>query len=190
MANPEVTGERRFTASLDSHRRLTAICCLQSVSGRAPFFSVTGQICNPAAAARRPGGGITAVGMLHDEIEAAFPQLAPLIRLHLSDADGVPMHAVQNGWYWAGGSRWNGREPSQPPNAANLAGLLRIGGAEAARIVTDVLGGAMGAEAFADFVEAQKPRWKAEAVAAAAFLQTGAWPAAEPEAEAGPAPRR
>lgn len=40
-------------------------------------------------------------GMVHDRILQAFPWLRSLIDLHLSDArTGVPMHALDNGWYW------------------------------------------------------------------------------------------
>lgn len=40
-------------------------------------------------------------GCLHDEIAAAFPELAPLIRWHLCSTDG-PMHGVANAIYHAG----------------------------------------------------------------------------------------
>jgi hypothetical protein len=38
-------------------------------------------------------------GCIHDEIEKHFPEFIPFIRLHLCDYDGVPMHAVANGFY-------------------------------------------------------------------------------------------
>lgn len=47
-------------------------------------------------------------GCLHDEIERLFPgKFTDIIALHLSDIDGVPMHAVGNGAYLArGGGQW------------------------------------------------------------------------------------
>jgi hypothetical protein len=40
----------------------------------------------------------------HDEILKWFPRFADLAKLHLSDIDGVPMHAEENGWYNLAGS--------------------------------------------------------------------------------------
>jgi hypothetical protein len=52
-----------------------------------PYFSVTGETKHSC-------------GCLHDEILKSRPDLKPLVDLHLSDLDGVPMHAEANGWYW------------------------------------------------------------------------------------------
>lgn len=38
-------------------------------------------------------------GAGHDEILKRFPRFADLAALHLSDIDGAPMHAVENGYY-------------------------------------------------------------------------------------------
>jgi len=50
-------------------------------------FSVTGETKNSC-------------GCIHDEILESRPDLKFLINLHLSDLDGVPMHAEENGFYW------------------------------------------------------------------------------------------
>ena len=38
-------------------------------------------------------------GAGHDKILRYFPKFADLAAMHLSDIDGVPMHAAANGWY-------------------------------------------------------------------------------------------
>lgn len=43
-------------------------------------------------------------GVCHEEILKWYPQFADLAKLHLSDIDGVPMHAEENGWYNLAGS--------------------------------------------------------------------------------------
>ena len=42
-------------------------------------------------------------GCAHGLILRHWPELADLAALHLSDDDGVPMHAEGNGWYWLSG---------------------------------------------------------------------------------------
>lgn len=66
-----------------------------------PHFSVTGEIWLPGNSRNNPSMG----GCIHDEILKYFPKLAPLVRLHLSNADdGEPMHAVANGFYHLAGA--------------------------------------------------------------------------------------
>jgi len=37
---------------------------------------------------------------MHKEILEAYPELSDLVTMHLSDINGVPTHAIENGWYW------------------------------------------------------------------------------------------
>ena len=61
---------------------------LHRIGTQAPYFSITANI------------GPDMWGCQHDAIEAEFPGIyTDLIAMHLSDVDGVPMHATANGWY-------------------------------------------------------------------------------------------
>lgn len=42
-------------------------------------------------------------GCCHDHILELMPELKPFADLHLCTWEGVPMHAVANGWYWLQG---------------------------------------------------------------------------------------
>lgn len=59
-------------------------------------FVVTAEIQDPKI--RRDGGWV-AGGCLHEEIAAAFPELTPFIKWHLTSSDG-PMHYKANTLYW------------------------------------------------------------------------------------------
>ncbi len=59
-------------------------------------FSITGDYKEPGQSWEQGGGGCC-----HDEIAAAFPELAPLIKWHLCSTD-MPMHYVANTLYFAG----------------------------------------------------------------------------------------
>ena len=146
---------------------LTIYAGLHYIRGNpAPHFSLT-------AEAKEHG-----CGMQHDLILEHCPDLAPLADLHLYDINGVPMHAVENGWYWlegaAGGwgSRFHGAtDPGVEPEKCLriLAQHLRISNREAQNLlsITDrtvqrdgLITAKLG---FARYVELLKPHWRAEA---------------------------
>lgn len=70
-------------------------------------FSITAQVREPG---RRD---IAAGGCLHDEIAAAFPELAGLIKWHLCSTDG-PLHYLSNTLYLAGDRDCNGYKAGEP----------------------------------------------------------------------------
>jgi len=63
---------------------------------RAPYFSITGDIKDHPGQGENNWSG----GCVHKEILEAFPELASLVRWHLVDQTGDPMHYVANGKYW------------------------------------------------------------------------------------------
>ncbi len=148
-------------------------------------------------------------GCLHRETLSVFPQLKPIIALHLSDSDGVPMHAGANGWYWMAGALGGAGERFHGGNSERqhwhldgtfdgyrfsnrrecmltLCEHLRIELIEA-EALHDELQAIMAkrkpeslgyqkqrvkAKArFCEFADAQRERWKREAVAGIAIIQ-------------------
>jgi hypothetical protein len=64
-----------------------------------PHFSIGGDIFRLARNGRKVW---EAGGCIHDQIIKHFPELQPLVDVHLSNEDGVPMHAYANAAYFAG----------------------------------------------------------------------------------------
>ena len=101
---------------------------LHQMENQAPYFSITGEIYVPGEDDIRAGGCI------HDEILKAWPGLRPLVALHLCDVRGVPMHGVENAWYWAGGTHWELNKDGRTEPSEVLASHLRITLGEAIKI--------------------------------------------------------
>lgn len=178
---------------------------LSHLKGNArPHFSVTADIYRPGAR------DIDAGGCMHAEVARYWPQLQPVIALHLSDDAGVPMHAEANGWYHlagyygGAGERYHGgngeRQHWNPDGSFNgyrfstpleclqtFADHVRID-IEAAKLLAERFkqdasiapaGESPQApywrrvrDAFAFWLESQRPRFKAEADAAVALLDS------------------
>lgn len=137
-----------------------------------PYFSVTCEVINKRKSGDR---AIEEGGAAHELIAEHFPELAPVIALHLSDDEGVPMHAVENARYWAGRTQFKTADVRKAPDRGlervdlpwlpYLASHLRIpedAAAALARLDDDA--------AFVADIEAQRPRWQAEAAEAVALL--------------------
>lgn len=95
-----------------------------------PHFSITGLIKYQAKNNRwiDMGGGA-----IHDEILQHFPELQPLVDIHLADSNGVPMHAVDNAGYWAGETKW------ETLHLDRLAHHLRVSKKQASEMVRHAL---------------------------------------------------
>ena len=99
----------------DGHK-LTCCAKLHKIRNQTPYFSLTGEITDK-------NGHFESGGCLHDEILKIWPDLQILADLHLSDENGTPMHAVKNGFYFAGGYHKDYPDARSPKN---LAKHLRI----------------------------------------------------------------
>ncbi len=67
-------------------------------SNHAPYFTITAEERDPRT------GRVDSCGCLHEQILKIRPKYADLVAMHLSDIDGVPMHAEANGWYQLAGA--------------------------------------------------------------------------------------
>lgn len=143
-----------------------------------PHFAITGEIFNPRS--RRAGGdGTISGGCIHDELLHYFPTVAPVVRVHLADAHGVPMHAAANAGYWAGHTKQVARD------LVKLARHLRVSEPLAAEMtlwVDNFYGDNPGAfdsittpkSAWAAAIDHFElaTAWKADAAAALALLRS------------------
>lgn len=153
----------------------------------APYFTLT---INSGKVNGRDSFG----GADHETIVRELPELADIAALHLSDIDGVPMHAEANGWYQLAGACGGFNERYHAGNAetygrpkdplGSFAEHCRITREQAQAIVDDVLAydvaereklpwkervsGKCARKRWAEICESFRPRWKAEADAAIA----------------------
>jgi hypothetical protein len=149
---------RNVNAAGEWFTRLEVEYGLRKIREQAPYFSVTGLGWH----GRRREPDIA--GCIHEVVAAAFPRLADLIALHLSDVDGAPMHAEANGWYWY--SNYDGKGIDHvPENWRSLTPLQRA--EDYLRAPGHFPEGLNRAE-FGEYIEALRPVWKEQALAAIA----------------------
>lgn len=97
-------------------------------------------------------GRVESCGAGHDTIRKYFgKQFDDVIPMHLSNSEGVPMHALENGFYYL-----QNPEEFSPEVVANHF-RISLDSVEALK--------ALSKDDLAKWVEDQKPRWKAEAEA-------------------------
>jgi hypothetical protein len=143
--------------------RLTATATLHRLAGnQRPYFSVTGELTRY--------GHERAGGMLHEEIAKHFPQLAPVMALHLADDRGVPMYAADNGAYWLGlgDPRY---VPEDAPRLDIFAGLWRVDEARARELYAYAEADNHSTEALRSLAKGEAERWQREADEAVALIR-------------------
>lgn len=113
------------TRNQDPKNYIEATAILHKIGNQKPYFSLTGRVVE--------NGRESVSGAIHDEILKAFPQLADIAALHLSDIDGKPLNSFENGKYWAGFTKY------QDANSKHLADLWRINQDDAAGLLYDAL---------------------------------------------------
>jgi len=150
-------------------KTLTIKMCLSKIGNQLPYFSITAE--------ERTDRRVTAFGCMHKEILEAHPELADMVALHLSDINGVPMHAIENGWYWLASSLDGLGEKYFHPNKEEAFDFFckhcRIDASEGITIAANVMNwytltdtSDTAKAAWVEICESMKPRWKKEAEAA------------------------
>lgn len=142
----------------------------------APYFTITTEVHQKGYPDRFWSGGAD-----HETILKRFPRFADLVALHLSDIDGVPMHAVENGWYSLAGALGGAGEEYHRGNAESygrmdvspdgclqaFADHLRIDLTRAAEIRDEFrneeLTGAEAKARLAEIVDGLRVDWKRQA---------------------------
>lgn len=143
------------------------------ISTERGYFSVTGETKYSC-------------GCIHNEILETFPNLKPLVDLHLSNLDGKPMHCLENGFYWA--CKVIGiKRPYEPDQSIEdckriFKEHLRLFHCDALfKEMKDVYDTFDGDEAnkvlaaklvLQDFIEKLKPAWKKQADNALKLIET------------------
>lgn len=132
--------------------KLTATATLVHLKGNdRPYFSVTGEVSR--------GGRVESYGHMPDEIARYLPVFVPVIRVHLSDDHGLPMHAEANAFYWMGQTKY------QEYDRDALARHLRITPLEADAMQSYCKGDNWSSEAYRymERVLRLRERWQEDA---------------------------
>jgi len=139
------------------------------------YFSITAELYE--AGKQLTYRNIIACGCMREEILKAAPELKPLVDIHLSKLDGIPMHAEENGWYWlAKAARIKQQyEPQELPEECLkiFSEHCRISLDKAKRLVALVKAEPEEFSArclWRKKCEAMKKRWSKEALAATKLL--------------------
>ena len=87
------------------------------------YYSITG---SEELMDKRYRDPVITGGAIHGIILEHFPELAPLVEVHLSGPDGLPLHAEANARHWAGLSTYPDGSPMGEYKRRMLAKHLRI----------------------------------------------------------------
>lgn len=121
-------------------------------------------------------------GCNHTLLLAAWPAASIVVNLHLIDSEGIPMYANENGFYYyeifTGTAVYHDYKKDDGSKWLDvLFRHLRIS-TEAGKELVKALNNETTQQgkklSFAAFCEKQRPRWKAEAAAARAFIEVNA----------------
>ena len=137
---------KNFTKS-GSEYLLEVNIILNDLKGnKTPYFSITGKIYPT----NKPWYTI-ANGCIHDLILEFAPEFSDVIKLHMADINGIPMYAVDNGWYWI-----------EKENIPFVKSHFRISTNEAKHLIVEM----QSKDDVKIYCKAQRNRWLKEAASA------------------------
>lgn len=118
-------------------------------------------------------------GAMHETILEWVPELAPVVALHLADPNGVPMHAVANGWHFYSGDarRWEQRqvEAGKSWYAREYEMSDHDRAARALHIPPADLPTGLNWAEFEEFAESLRERWQESARTARELIKHADW---------------
>jgi hypothetical protein len=129
-----------------------------------PGFSVVGSLWEkgkPRTTARWDNPD--SCGQIVDTVLEVAPELEPVLRVHLADQDGTPMHAIANGWYFYSGKSREYEDRTYGPEYAARFGTDLERAARSLHIDPEELAEGMTREEFTAFAEGLQTRWAEQA---------------------------
>ena len=144
----------RQNKSIGKNLNMTVYGGLHYIHGnKKPYFSITADI--------KEGRREYMSGCCHNDIEKVYPELSDVIALHLSDINGEPSYAIENGYYWVtamqGNNRWEkDTEKDYVGIFSHYVRISRDGAIALSKRIKDKT-------EFAEWINTQKPRWEQEA---------------------------
>lgn len=153
--------KKTLTGVMEDGSKIRAVFQLSDGSdGFSPGFSVTGEIWVSWELDRNPDmrREPDVSGAIGDSVAATWPHLKDLVDLHLASPDGVPAHALTNGWhFYSGDSARYERRAIEQGHDYGYSRLLektdRDRAAEALAIAPADLPAGMNREEFTKFFE-------------------------------------
>lgn len=141
-----------------------------------PGFAITVAGWGSRAAKKR-GWEAEYFGAVSEYILEVVPEVAPLVRAHLADPDGTPVHAEANGWYfYSGKSAEYERQQVAAGKDYGYSRLLETSdhdrAARALSIPPTDLPTGLDREGFAQFCRSLKGEWAKQAAEAREALES------------------